>query len=480
VNKEEDVWDDGYNKGNEDEYADDGYNKGNKDGYAGNHEPITITKKHVILFFVKYFLYLGLLTSTSKVTKSQHLKTDENQEIHSNIVSTCLILSSISYDSNITKIEIYSKKHKAVLKNHTGSVTLDPINYTYINGLANKIQFPKFVPVDLEDAMIGPVSPLGFLMDYQIFENQILRGNKLKVAKLYYKFRLLEAGLPVVAPFYDTNSGISKSIYYKDILETLKIIVQQNSTSIPTQFCYSSIKGALDLDSYLEKCSNIQEALLGIETNNIKEQILLLQKVPHLPFAIFDNQNLDKETSLQQIEQQINTFNKLMSTCYKTINNVDITSYAPELSRRVSLRTLYEFEQAYNYLKQWIIKFAVRQKGVKVISQVNALLLKRISIYHLLNIDQKESNSQVQQIIDKTNKKTIESDEVTIQMPGFSGNISARKLQTFTTSGPWLVELLETLNNNWTTLDLIDDITITWLENFRKEEWVEFIKYIKR
>jgi hypothetical protein len=169
-----------------------------------------------------------------------------------------------------------------------------------------------------------------------------------------------------------------------------------------------------------------------------------------------------------------------MSTCYKTINNVDITSYAPELSRRVFLRTLYEFEQAYNYLKQWIIKFAVRQKGVKVISQVNALLLKRISIYHLLNIDQKESNSQVQQIIDKTNKKTIESDEVTIQMPGFSGNISARKLQTFTTSGPQLVELLETLNNNWTTLDLIDDITITWLENFRKEEWVEFIKYIKR
>ena len=30
MNKEEDVWDDGYNKGNEDEYADDGYNKGNE------------------------------------------------------------------------------------------------------------------------------------------------------------------------------------------------------------------------------------------------------------------------------------------------------------------------------------------------------------------------------------------------------------------------------------------------------------------
>jgi len=386
-------------------------------------------------------------------------------------------LSAISCDLDITKIEIYPEKHKAVLKNQTGSVTLEPINNTYINELTKKIQFPKFVSVDLEDALIGPVSPLSFLMDYQIFENQILKGNKLRVAKLYCEFRLLEAGLPVVAPFYDTNSGVSKSIYYKDILETLKIIVQQTSTSIPTQFCYSSIKGALDLDLYLEKC-NTQKTLLGIETNNIQEQIISLQKIPHLPFNIFfDNQDLNKETSLQQIEQQINTFNKLISTCYKTINDVDITSYAPELSRRVSLRTLYEFEQAYNYLKQWIIKFAVRPKGTKVISQVNALLLKRISIYHLLNIDQQKSSSQVQQIIDKTKNKTNESE---IQMPGFSGNITARKLQTFTTSGPRLVELLETLSNNWTALDLVDDITITWLENFRKEEWVEFIKYIKR
>jgi len=261
-------------------------------------------------------------------------------------------LSAISCDLDITKIEIYPEKHWAVLKNQTGSVTLELINNTYINELTKKIQFPKFVPVDLEDALIGSVSPLSFLMDYQIFENQILKGNKLRVAKLYCEFRLLEAGLPVVAPFYDTNSGVSKSIYYKDILETLKIIVQQTSTSIPTQFCYSSIKGALDLDLYLEKC-NTQKTLLGIETNNIQEQIISLQKIPHLPFNIFfDNQDLNKETSLQQIEQQINTFNKLISTCYKTINDVDITSYAPELSRRVSLRTLYEFEQAYNYLKQ--------------------------------------------------------------------------------------------------------------------------------
>jgi len=94
-----------------------------------------------------------------------------------------------------------------------------------------------------------------------------------------------------------------------------------------------------------------------------------------------------------------------------------------------------------------------------------------------LNIDQQKSSSQVQQIIDKTKNKTNESE---IQMSGFSGNITARKLLPFTTSGPRLFELLETLSNNWTALDLVDDITITWLENFHKEEWVEFIKYIKR
>ncbi|CAG8453317.1 19247_t:CDS:2 [Gigaspora rosea] len=42
-------------------------------------------------------------------------------------------------------------------------------------------------------------------------------------------------------------------------------------------------------------------------------------------------------------------------------------------------------------------------------------------------------------------------------MPGFSGNISARKLQTYTISGPHLVELLEALNNNWVLCDLLHE-----------------------
>ncbi|CAG8657548.1 7189_t:CDS:2, partial [Dentiscutata heterogama] len=157
------------------------------------------------------------------------------------------------------KIEIYLEKHKAVLKNKEGSTTLEPISYTYIKELANKIQWPKFILINLEDAMVGSVSSLGFLIEYEVFENKVLKGNRLKVAELYYKFLLLETGLLVVAPFFDSN---------------------------------------------------------------------------------------------------------------------------------------------------------------------------------------------------------LESDEVTIQMPGFSSNILARKLQTYTTSGPCLVKLLETLNNNWVLYDLIDDITI--------------------
>jgi hypothetical protein len=80
----------------------------------------------------------------------------------------------------------------------------------------------------------------------------------------------------------------------------------------------------------------------------------------------------------------------------------------------------------------------------------------------------------------KKKRKTIESDEINIEIPGFSGNISVRKLQTYSVAGPRLVQLLEVLNNNWITLDLVDDITITWLENFKKEEWIAFINYIKR
>jgi hypothetical protein len=277
----------------------------------------------------------------------------------------------------------------------------------------------------------------------------------------------------VVAPFFDSNSGVRKSEYYKELIEHLKIVIMQASTTIPTEFCCSSIKGALDLDSYLEsyfKQTNTEEPAL------VQEQIISLRKAP----SVFNKQFLNKKT--KTIEEQLELSNNLMSKCYTSINNLDIVTYTSEVSRRISLRKLYEFQQSYVYLKEWIGILANRQKGTKAASQVRALLLGKITIYQLLNIDQTKSNFFKIPITNKKNKKrkkTIESDKINIEIPGFSGKISARKLQTYSVAGPRLVQLLEVLNNNWVTLDLVDDITITWLENFKKDNWVAFIEYIK-
>ncbi|CAG8717974.1 2905_t:CDS:1, partial [Dentiscutata heterogama] len=88
---------------------------------------------------------------------------------------------------------------------------------------------PNFVLVDLEDVIVGPVNPLGFLMEYEVFENKVFKENRLKVAKLYHKFLLLEANLPVVAPFFNSNLCAPKSTYYKEIAKILETIIIQNS-----------------------------------------------------------------------------------------------------------------------------------------------------------------------------------------------------------------------------------------------------------
>ncbi|CAG8569308.1 45088_t:CDS:2 [Gigaspora margarita] len=79
----------------------------------------------------------------------------------------------------------------------------------------------------------------------------------------------------------------------------------------------------------------------------------------------------------------------------------------------------------------------------------------------------------------KQKKKILVTlDEITINIPGFCGKVSACKLKIFTTAGPRLVELLKALNNNWVILDLVDYTTITWLANIKKDEWIELIHQI--
>ncbi|CAG8633516.1 15544_t:CDS:1, partial [Dentiscutata heterogama] len=99
------------------------------------------------------------------------------------------------------------------------------------------------------------------------------------------------AGLLVVASFFDPNSGVPKSTYYKEIAKILETIIIQNSTLFQIEFCYSSIKDAINLKSYLERY-NMQETLLKIENSNIQEQIILLRKAPHFPSDIFPNEQI--------------------------------------------------------------------------------------------------------------------------------------------------------------------------------------------
>ena len=98
------------------------------------------------------------------------------------------MLSATSCNSNLDKIKICPEKCNAKLKNQTETVIIAPVDVKYIRKLIKTIKFPKFEPVNLEEAINGPVSPLSFLINYQISKDNILKGLKLKVAKLYSDF----------------------------------------------------------------------------------------------------------------------------------------------------------------------------------------------------------------------------------------------------------------------------------------------------
>ena len=91
---------------------------------------------------------------------------------------------------------------------------------------------------------------------------------------------------------------------------------------------------------------------------------------------------------------------------------------------------------------------------MKSSSQVRALLAGKSSIRSLLNVNQEEFESfQIQYTNTQSStkrKRTTDKNQpdLIINIPGFSGNIASRKLQTFITAGSHLVELLNVLNNN--------------------------------
>jgi hypothetical protein len=342
---------------------------------------------------------------------------------------------------------------------------------------------PKFTKVNNGDDELHPL--LGFLAKYEgPSKKKILTGNKVQVAKLYQEYLPLRGGLSVTAPFYDATSGIKKSDYHKNLIKYLKelIVLIQTSTSTIPQFDVSKIKGALSFEVY-QHSEHEDEVEDEIEIENkdeffdIQNQLVSLRNIPHLSSELCAS----KHQTLESIEVTT-IFSRLMSTCYKSIHKADITTYHSEIARRASLRSLFEFQRAYAYMKEWVIKFASRSKGKKSSTQVRALLTGKNTLQDFLDINKKELGSfKIQSALMKDSykrKKTISETNLVIDIPGFSGKISSRKLSTFIAAGPRLMQLLEILNKDWVTLDLIDDVTVTWLENFRKEEWEEFINII--
>lgn len=404
------------------------------------------------------------------------------KEFNLNIVNCSLALSAVAFGSNLKKIEVFPEKGKAVLKNENGQITLEPTNYKVIKEVVNNLEWPKFIRTNRDDN--NPTDTLGFYAEYENSQkNGLLNSNKLKTANLYREFLFLQNGLPVVAPFFDPNSGVQKMEYYRNIMDFLKIVIQQRNSTYPVQFDTSLIRGALKLNLFQEQevTPLIEEQeipLLIEEAGNIQDEILLLRRAPGLPYSLSVNHFLNNNT---EVSNQISIFSTLMTTCYQSIHKIDISSYHSEVTRRMSLRFLYEFEEAYTFLKGWVSNFATRSKGMKSATQVRSLLTGKTSIDQLFEINSTKSDLfNIKHIVyEKKRKRSLESDEILINIPGFSGTISLRKLNTFTIAGPRLMQLFKTLNNNWTTLDLVDNVTITWLENFRKEEWTAFINQIK-
>jgi hypothetical protein len=302
---------------------------------------------------------------------------------------------------------------------------------------------------------------------------------------LYHNFLLFESELTVIAPFFDSNSNIKKNDYYKSILEYLKeLSILRRSTVV--NFDSTQINGTLNIEEYL---------LLNSDDNqDLFNQLMELRCTPKISQELrvtnfIENNSLKlKEKNVDILNKQLDIFSTLMSTCYQSIFDCNISSYHIEISRRMSLRFLYKFHTAYHFLKEWIIKFSSRDKGTKTATQVKALLIGKDSPYNMFNIKQKNNLFHIEHVIDgnsfkvrkrKRNQVPEEFMDLRVNIPGFSGQISSRKLATFIIAGPRLVELLQALNNNWVVLDIIDDISITYLENFRKDEWSAFIKNIK-
>lgn len=290
---------------------------------------------------------------------------DIAQEVNTDAVNYSLILSAISGELNLEKIEIIPKKGKAIFKNENGSLIIESVNPSAIKKSVENLSLPEFVKVDKEDQDDDdPYPSLGFFLKYEeLHKQKELTGNKLRVAELYHKYLSLEENLSVTAPFHDVASGVKKADYHKNLIKYLKELALVRKTDA-IQFDASKVNGALSMEVYQHPESEIEIEIEEVSLD-VQNQLIHLRKVPQLSSELRASQHRTIEPT-----EATTIFSVLMSTCYQSIYKVDIASYHSEIARRMSLRSLFEFQQAYNFMKEWVIKFANRSRGTKSTTQV--------------------------------------------------------------------------------------------------------------
>ncbi|CAG8526753.1 7102_t:CDS:2, partial [Scutellospora calospora] len=279
-------------------------------------------------------------------------RSSKSKFTYPDIINQSIILTSITYNASIDKIEINPSKKTATIKNNQGKIILEPINLIEIRKSIMKIEFPKFERVSEKEQINQDLYPvLGYFVNFESSKkHDILTRNKLKISKLYHEFLAFESELSVIAPFYDSNSNIKKNDYYKSVLEYLKELTILRRSSI-VQFDTTQISGALTLN--IEDNQNLNSEY----NQDLLNQLMLLRCKPQIPQELRVSSFL-KNNSLEQldaIKKQLDTFFALMSTCYQTI------------------------------FDEWTMKFTSRDKGTKSATQVRALLIGKESPYNIFN-----------------------------------------------------------------------------------------------
>ncbi|CAG8708339.1 6627_t:CDS:2, partial [Dentiscutata heterogama] len=261
-------------------------------------------------------------------------------------------------------------------------------------------------------------------------ENIVTKTSK-RVNQLAIPTFLQEISLDIIN-YYVILASITKDIHFDkiEINPTKEIAILKNNQvkivlePINPLEIRKTINGRLALEYKNLILSNSDDNL------SLQDQIMLLKCLPEVLQDLRVN-NLSKNESS---DKKIIIFTTLISTCYQSIFDCNITTYNIEVSHRILLRFL-----------------------TKCATQVRALVTGKESLYNMFNINQSNNSFNIKYIIDgdsfivrkrKKNQDLESFSDLNINIPGFVENILSRKLTTFITAGPRLHQLLKALNNN--------------------------------